>query len=181
MTASPDPAATALLVVDLFCGLGGFSAAFRKRGHRVLGIDIVPPADVLADLSRGVPLRGEIDVLLASPPCTEFSRESMPWKKTGKTPDMTLVRAAFAAVEELRPYFWAIENVRGAVRWFPRAPTMRVGSRYLWTNIPLARIPDASAMGKERLGPSPDRHRLRSMIPPELSMALCLSCERSAA
>ena len=32
-----------MIVLDLFCGLGGFSSVFRERGHRVIGVDIVPP------------------------------------------------------------------------------------------------------------------------------------------
>ena len=64
-----------MMVVDLFCGLGGFSQAFRDRGHRVIGVDIVPPADVLADV-RNLPFNEKLraDVVLASPPCDEFTR-----------------------------------------------------------------------------------------------------------
>lgn len=163
--------------MDLFCGLGGFSRAFRERGHMVVGVDIVPPADVISDLSKGVPIRGRIDVLLASPPCTEFSRESMPWIRTGNAPSMELVDAAFGAIEDLKPSFWCVENVRGAVKWFKTAPTCRIGSRYLWTNILIPSIDHGVAYGKERLWPSKDRARLRSEIPKAISDAICYACE----
>lgn len=167
-----------MLVLDLFCGLGGFSKAFSDRGHRVIGIDLVPPASVCADLSRGVPIKAQPDVLLASPPCTEFTKESLPWRKTGKSPDMTLALAAFKAVQDLKPRWWCIENVQGAIKWFPKKPTTRVGSRILWTNIPAWLPPNSTAYGKWRLPPSPDRSRLRSMIPYSISLALCLACEQ---
>jgi len=135
-----------MIVVDLFCGLGGFSQAFRDRGHRVIGVDIVPPADVIADVKH-LPFNGRLrpDVVLASPPCQDFSRWSMRGLnvKRGiphKDPDMGLLEATIAAVEQLKPRWWVLENVKGAQEWFRPylgLASMHVGSRFLWGSFPL--------------------------------------------
>ena len=168
-----------MTVLDLYCGLGGFGQAFRDRGHKVYGLDIVPPADVIAD-ARALPFRDGLapDALLAAPPCTDFARESMPWCRTGKAPDMALVRAAFDAVERLKPRFWVIENVRGARPYMPM-PVMRVGSRYLWGYFPIPLMGShGRCFGKEHIGPNvTNRARLRSLIPYDLSLALCKAME----
>lgn len=64
-----------LLMLDLCCGLKGASAAMRDRGWEVV---------------RG----RRPDLVWASPPCTEFSRESMPWTKTGNDDRWLQVDAA---------------------------------------------------------------------------------------
>lgn len=73
-------------VLDLYSGLGGWSQAFLDRGHSVLRIDNDPqftrvPGTVIVDalnvnFERHV---GEIDVVLASPPCQSFSISSIRW------------------------------------------------------------------------------------------------------
>jgi hypothetical protein len=168
-----------VIVLDICCGLGGFGQAFRDRGHKVYGLDIVPPADVIAD-ARALPFRDGCapDALIASPPCTEFSRESMPWCRTGKAPDMSIMRGCLDAVKRLKPRFWVIENVRGARPYMP-LPVMKVGSRYLWGHFPLILMGShGHCFGKERVGPNvKDRARVRSLIPYDLSLALCKAME----
>lgn len=165
-----------LKVLDLFCGFGGFSQVFRDRGHHVIGVDNVAPADVIADV-QALPFRGyRPDVILGSPPCTEFSRWDMPWKHC-PNPSFALVDAFLAAVDELKPRWWVLENVRG----LRRLPVMRCGSRYLWGDFPLFLFGShQQAQGKERLPvTTKDRPRIRSMIPPVISRGLCLAMEAS--
>lgn len=127
-----------LTVIDTFCGAGGFSEGFRQAGFDVvLGIDNWKPArdtfeanglgestnidmfELVGDggyerakeLVREIEAKhGRIDVLVGSPPCTEFSYA----KKGGKgdlEKGMLLVRAHLVLAAALRPRFWLMENV----------------------------------------------------------------------
>jgi hypothetical protein len=68
-------------MLDLFAGLGGASEAMRGRGWDVVTVDADPRfgCTVTADLSGWSWAGKRPDLIWASPPCTEFSREAMPW------------------------------------------------------------------------------------------------------
>lgn len=112
-------------VVDLFCGGGGFSEGLRQAGFDVtLAIDDDPAAvrthelnhpetdtieaDVM-DIEPGL-LPDDVDVMVGSPPCTEFS-----WAKEGGNGDidagMRLVKRFLHLVREVEPDHWIMENV----------------------------------------------------------------------
>lgn len=65
-------------VLDLFSGLGGWSAAFKDRGHSVTTLDIEPKfkPDICADILSidSISKLGTFDIILASPPCQAFSK-----------------------------------------------------------------------------------------------------------
>ena len=139
------------LMIDLFAGIGGASEAFVDAGWEVVRVELDP--NLLAKAKRGRFVidepadlttwswRGRRPTLIwASPPCTEFSRESMPWCRTGKEPSMELTRAARRIIEEANPKYWVIENVRGAIKWFERdGMGKRVQSHgpvFLWGKFP---------------------------------------------
>jgi hypothetical protein len=128
------------LMLDLCCGLGGASAAMRAAGWEVVTLDNDPrfEATITTDIrSWSWPGRTP-DLVWASPPCTEFSRESMPWSRTGKTPDMSIVLACVRIIKECRPRLWVIENVRGAAKYFkPVLGKYRqtCGPFFLWGNF----------------------------------------------
>lgn len=168
---------TSLRMLDLFAGLGGASAAMRERGWRVTTVELDPAfrPDVVGDVAR-LPIRGTFDLLWASPPCTEYARESMPWCRTGRTPDDTLWRATVAAIAALRPRWWVIENVRGAVRYHGH-PTRTYGPVFLWGCMP----PFSAVVKpwKERL--SSKRKAERARIPYSISHGLAVACETEAA
>jgi hypothetical protein len=171
-------------VLDLFSGLGGFSEAFRRRGHEVVTVDIDPTfkPTICKDVRELKPedIPGPWDVVLASPPCDEFARESMPWSKTGVRPSTELAEVTIRLIEQLRPRWWVIENVRGAVPYLKPilgSPVKRCGSRYLWGIFPPFDVPSKLCYGKEKIAPRPMRKAIRSLIPYPLSLALCLACE----
>lgn len=131
--------------LDLFCGLGGFSAAFEDSDEwEVVTVDIEERfgpdvcADVLdlrpADLLEAIGLdRGDIDVLviLASPPCTVFSTAGNHdlWDFDTKQPvaepareHVALAHHTVGLIRALAPDFWFLENPQGRLRWFLGRP-----------------------------------------------------------
>ena len=103
-------------VLDLFCGGGSWSNYFRKLGFEVHSLDFDPKfrpticADILEwDMQQFPP--GFFDVVVASPPCEEFS-----FAKTRSPRDLAkgdrLVLRALQIVEYLQPSVWMLENPR---------------------------------------------------------------------
>ena len=79
------------LCIDLFCGLGGWAEGFLAEGYDVVGFDIerhvygdqrYPGQLVLQDALTldGRQFR-DAAVIVASPPCTEYSYMAMPWSR----------------------------------------------------------------------------------------------------
>lgn len=130
------------VMLDLCCGLKGASQPFSLAGWNVLTLDIEEKfaPDVVADLATWEYDGPRPDLIWASPPCTEFSRESMPWCRTGKEPDLTLVLACKRIIEQVKPRYWVIENVKGAIKYFvPHfgRPRASFGPFFLWGVFPL--------------------------------------------
>lgn len=154
------------LVFDLFCGLGGWSEAFIAEGFRAIGFDIeahdygeggYPGELVLRDIRSisGAELVREYGVpavIVASPPCQEFSYMAMPWSKAKEKMRKILAdpkeqvrltdlfnqcfriqREVSEAAGHYVPI--VIENVRGAQPWVGRA-RWNFGSYYLWGDVP---------------------------------------------
>lgn len=79
------------IVVDLYCGLGGWSEGFLAEGFRCIGIDIerheygehrYPGQLVIQDARtlHGSQFRSAA-CIVASPPCQEYSYMAMPWSR----------------------------------------------------------------------------------------------------
>jgi hypothetical protein len=79
------------LAIDLFCGLGGWTEALLAEGWNVIGYDIerhvygtefYPGVLVLQSV---LDLHGSMfrnaDLIVASPPCQEYSYMAMPWSR----------------------------------------------------------------------------------------------------
>jgi len=175
-----------LVVLDLFSGLGGWSKAFKDRGHQVITVDNNPEfnPDICKDimkLTRKDFDEYSFDIILASPPCTEFTKSNMPdsWNKNRTVnPDTLLLQKTLKILYWIKPRWWIIENVSGARPFFYPLlgePVKKVGSRYLWGKFPICDVKDI--YGKEKLPKTDDRPALRSLIPYELSLAICKMCE----
>ena len=130
------------LALDLCCGLGGWTRGFLKAGWDVVGVDIkrfnkYPADQIVADVTTLV-LPSDIrpQMVVASPPCEEFSRHDQPWtrKKNPPPPDLSIWRACERIAASLHVPI-VIENVRGAQR-FMGASAACVGSFHLWRDIP---------------------------------------------
>src|SRR3954465_7217003 len=79
------------LAIDLFCGLGGWTDGLLAEGYDVIGFDIeqhvygehrYPAQLVIQDV---LTLHGSqfktADLIVASPPCQEYSYMAMPWSR----------------------------------------------------------------------------------------------------
>ena len=163
------------LCLDLFCGTAGATAAFRgKPGWEVIGVDNDGrrAADVIADVRR-LPFTGNVDFIWASPPCQEFS--TMPPGRAGRRPSLDLIFATLSAVRDLRPKYWVMENVVGAIP-FLGAPLQKIGPFCLWGYFPRIEAPLDVVMHRKM---SSDRRTAvaRAAVPRALSEAVYQAVE----
>lgn len=152
------------MAIDLFCGLGGWTDGLLAEGYDVTGFDIeehvygehrYPARLVVQDVLtlHGSQFR-DAALIVASPPCQEYSYMAMPWKlakakaaairadATGqKFADLTrLFYSCFRIQREAceaagRHIPLVVENVKGAQPWVGRA-RWNYGSFYLWGDVP---------------------------------------------
>lgn len=129
---------TALKVLDLFCGTGGFSKGFESaesaRYQTLLGVDILPvsvrtfslnhpqalaiPSDIrrlhCEDIRERLGLRpGEVDLIIGGPPCQGFSSIRPFRSSAADDPRNSLFEQFANFVNFFRPRALVIENVVG--------------------------------------------------------------------
>lgn len=172
-----------MIVLDLYCGLGGWATGFLETGNRVIGYDIAdfrneyPGWFIKTDLLTFSNFP-HAEVIVASPPCTDFSKASFPktWKSVQRyPPDLESAKRLFYRVYQIvdlvKPSYYIIENVRGAQEYVGKAK-MHIGSRYFWGNFPLFMVEDRNDIyGKWKMSSSENRSALRSKIPLSISHA----------
>lgn len=152
-------------MVDLFCGLGGWTEGGLAEGYFVAGFDIeehvygearYPGHLVIQDVTT---LHGsqfkDAALIVASPPCQKYSYMAMPWTRSKAMAAQIRADTTGEALADLNRLFQAcfriqreaseaagrhipmvVENVRGAIPWVGRS-TYNYGSYYLWGDIPL--------------------------------------------
>jgi hypothetical protein len=178
------------LAVDLYCGLGGWTEGLLAEGLNVRGYDIEAheygedryPAELV--LRNVLEMHGseiaDADLIVASPPCTEYSYMAMPWSRAKQIaralrgedefPEpyrgsrtiadlnalfdacFRLQREASAAAGRHIPMI--VENVRGAIPWVGRS-AWNYGSYHLWGDLP-ALMP--SALAGQKFNPDGTAH-----------------------
>jgi hypothetical protein len=178
------------LCIDLFCGFGGMARGFLDAGYQVIGydnepmcLDYYPSEMILKDVRR---LRGwdfprRPRVVVACPPCTWFSLHRIAGRDIAR--GMRLVREAKRVIDEAKPDYWIIENVRGAYRAISSelGPPIHRGvhnqAHWLWGRMPptiLPRVPKTRT--SKGLGPKATRAWEHSLIPYPLARALAEAC-----
>ena len=170
-----------MIILDLYCGLGGWATGFLETGHRVIGYDITdfrnkyPGWFVKTDLLTFSNFP-HAEVIVASPPCTDFSKSSFPktWKSVQRyPPDLESAKKLFNRVYQIvdlvKPSYYIIENVRGAQKHVGKAKS-HIGSRYFWGDFPPFTVENIDDVyGKWKMPPSENRAALRSKIPLSIS------------
>jgi hypothetical protein len=166
------------LMIELFCGLHGWAEG--ADGWRVVGFDLYdmcgelgvhrPAGDIQLVLQDILTLHGsqfkDAALIVASPPCQEFSYMAMPWslakeKQRAIEADpaeqkrlTALFDACFRIQREAceaagRHIPMVVENVRGAQKWVGRS-RWNFGSFHLWGDLPalmpMARVFKSSGM-----------------------------------
>jgi hypothetical protein len=180
------------VIWDLCSGLGGFSEAFAQAGWTVIRIDnsklvqYVPftlDLDVRqwADWADDLP---KPDVIVASPPCVEFSNGFYGPRPTALRsgiefePDMSIVIACRDIIETFKPKYWVIENVAGAIKFFQEELgfwSQKIGPLFLWGNFPRIILPPGytyTKAGQDVWSSDPLRANKKAMIPFEVSFHL---------
>jgi hypothetical protein len=152
------------LAIDLYCGLGGWSEGLLAEGYDVVGFDIerhqygehrYPAQLVIQDVTtlHGSQFKNAA-LIVASPPCQEYSYMAMPWKRAKAKATAIRADTTGAELARLNRLFNAclriqreaceaagrhipliIENVKGAQPWVGRA-RWSFGSFYLWGDVP---------------------------------------------
>lgn len=176
--------------IDLYCGLGGWTEGLMAEGYDVTGYDIeaheydgerYPAKLVLQDvLTLDGAQFADAALIVASPPCQEYSYMAMPWTRAkqiaaalrgnGDFPpgykgsrtiaELTALfdacfriqREASAAAGRRIPL--VVENVRGCEPWVGRAK-WSFGSYYLWGDVP-ALMPHR--LGGQKFNPDGTNH-----------------------
>jgi hypothetical protein len=119
-------------VLDLFCGLGGFSQSFAESDRwAVTTVDIEGrfDPDIEADVFdlRPSDFDEAFDVVLASPPCTQFSTaQNLNGEHEPDGDHIALVHHTLGLIHGLRPSYWVLENPLGRLRSYIGEPTATV-------------------------------------------------------
>ncbi len=126
------------ILIDLFCGCGGFSKGFENAGFDIaLGIDSWKDATVTyqQNFPKAVALNQDIttvtgkellnqlknisaediDVIIGGPPCQGFSLSG---KRMLDDPRNKLYKSFVEIVDEIKPKVFVMENVPGLIRLF---------------------------------------------------------------
>lgn len=112
-------------ILDLFCGVGGFSLGMEQSGFDVVGAVEYDPVHAgthlynfpltttycksVADFTRrDLPSEIEIDVIIGGPPCQGFS---VGGKRDRNDSRNDLVMEYMRVIEQIQPKYFVIENV----------------------------------------------------------------------
>lgn len=156
-------------LLDLFCGVGGWSKSFAVRGWRCVGVDIASlgyPYELIqcSVLDLTDDFINSFDAVAASPPCEEFARAWLPWLRGDKKPEQW-------AIDLLE---WSVKLCDGRKNRITECSNFSArhvpgGTRYesytLWGDVPLL-MPQLPRGKMAKSGMKPE---LRAEIPPALA------------
>jgi hypothetical protein len=157
------------ILLDLFCGRGGWTVPALSAGWECIGFDIAdhgyPGRLVLGSLPCSIDYLKSFqpDLIVASPPCEDFARHHLPWI-AGPVPSTDLLRWSIGLVGKFDCRV-IVECSRFAARHVTTPRAFLVGSYALWGNYP-ALLPDPPRRKSRYWGTDPAK---RAMIEPCLA------------
>ena len=177
--------------LELCCGYGVWSDFLSEQGVEMTGVDIknlgYKHKFIQSDILDFDSKQGEYEIVIGSPPCTEFSIAKYYAYGTQKEHEgLDLVQAFLYLVQKIKPRFWLMENVKHLADFIgPPNDIVRYGRRkgfkeaYLWGNFPKIEMLDAQI--KHRHDDYANSHPMRARIPDPLAEAVArnLTIERS--
>lgn len=200
-------------MLDLFSGLGGASEAMLQNNWEIQRIEINPelalvPCTKIMDvyklgeyLDRNLTVGyvDTLDLIWASPPCTDFSTGySSPRSQAERLEkdDFTNSRGKYnpkkaidmvietkRIIDLLCPKYWIIENVRGSIKYLTPIlgePTLIIDSIVLWGRFPTWTMPpNYKHIKDDAWSTNPLRANIRAKIPYEVSEACRQSIENT--
>lgn len=189
-------------VLDLCSGLGGFSSAFindskwevmRLENNPLLSevpdteiIDIFEFRDTLADMMERGYQPDKVDIILASPPCREFSMgfnapravASREGRLEDYKPNMKILECVLEIINLLQPRYYIIENVKGSIRYFEPylgRPQCSHGAWFFYGKFPTLHVGPGVIPKKAQMDKG-SQHQLRlqyrSIVPLSISKAI---------
>lgn len=195
-------------LLDLCSGLGGASQAFKDdKNWQVLHVDkekfplnditidvkeLANPTHPVAAAYKEKLYKFKPFLIWASPPCQEFSVANVNFRRKmreeGAQPNTEIVEACKKIIDDLKPQFWIIENVSGAVPYISAAIGQelrhRIGAWYFWGNFPLfgpqyEGTPNKNWKYTETL-PHREQAAIRSKVPYMISAGLKEAIEKQS-
>lgn len=175
------------IVLDLCCGTCAWSKPWLARGYRVVAFDIYrhrlapPQVEVrLGDIrsASGIEFRGRTRIVLASPPCDEYARFTMPWTRARNPPqpDLSLWQHCERIAQEADAPL-LLENVQSAQKFHGPA-RWHFGPFYLWGDAIPALMPKFQPeFFKKKESYGSKQKDLRAAIPEQLAehIAACFA------
>ncbi len=169
------------MILDLCGGTGAWSKPYADAGYPVRVVDMERGDDVRLLTVEDILPYGVYGVL-AAPPCTHLSGSGARWWKdkgdVALIDALSVVDACLRIIRVAHPVWWALENPVGRLVHYLGKPTMyfqpwEYGDPWtkktcLWGdfNEPVKALVEPVEEGKiHRMGPSPDRAKLRSITP----------------
>lgn len=175
-----------LKVLELCGGLESWLKPFAEAGHECTSVDIKDYGNhygrfIKADLLDWEPDQ-EYDLVLASPPCSEFSEvKRNTAQRYSERRGLHLVYRVLYLIDKIKPKYWVMENVWGLSEFIDKPKDIvryrraKNGKRaYLWGNFPSLGFFDMDINYKSefwhfRDGWNEDNRAQRAIIPEALT------------
>ena len=175
-------------VLDLCSGLGGATEALVQAECEVVRIEnnpllaYVPHTHTLdvTEWADWLPDLGPFDIVWASPPCLGYSdgynAPKIVARREGReyVPDPSVALACREIIDYLKPRWYIIENVKGAIPYFEGYGWGRhqqsIGPFYLWGQFPQLDVSKQRMMHKKKTDNTGSQ--ARALVPFEISFAL---------